>query len=157
MSTPPNKLISRINGSGPLRQLMSWTGSMLGILWALPLTMFGMIFALPILLWRGKVHVVRTPTPALMISGPVADYMLNRHPFGAMCAMAIGHLVIAEKRGLTPQVLTHELAHVRQAACWGILFPIAYLAASAWAVLHGQDAYWHNVFEVAARQAEQHA
>ncbi|OGB20485.1 MAG: hypothetical protein A3I66_18350 [Burkholderiales bacterium RIFCSPLOWO2_02_FULL_57_36] len=74
-----------------------------------------------------------------------------------MCAMAIGHVVIAEKRGLTPQVLTHELAHVRQAACWGILFPIAYLAASVWAVLHGQDAYWHNVFEVAARRAEKHA
>lgn len=157
MSVPPDKSFSRINASGPLRQLASRTGSVLGILWALPLTLFGIILAMPILLWRAKVQVVRTPTPALMISGPVADYMLNRHPFGAMCAMAIGHVVIAEKRGLTPQVLTHELAHVRQAACWGILFPVAYLAASAWAVLHGQDAYWHNVFEVAARQAEQHA
>lgn len=157
MSVPPNKSSSRTNGSGSLWQLASWTGCALGILWALPLTLFGVVLALPILLGRGKVRLVRMPTPALMISGPVADYMLNRHPFGAMCAMAIGHVVIAEKRGLTPQVLTHELAHVRQAACWGILFPIAYLAASAWAVLHGQDAYWHNVFEIAARQAERHA
>ena len=156
MSAPPNKSYRSITTAAPLRKLASRAGSVLGILWALPLTLFGVILALPILLWRAKVQVVRAPTPALMISGPVADYMLERHPFGAMCAMAIGHVVIAEKRGLTPQVLTHELAHVRQAACWGILFPVVYLAASAWAVLHGQDAYWHNVFEVAARQAEQH-
>lgn len=158
MRAPPNKMIDEMTGTELLRLLVSWLGRVLGILWALPLTLFGMALAVPILLWRGKVRVVmQAATPALMISGPVADYMLDRHPFGPMCAMAIGHLVIAEKRGLTPQVLTHELAHVRQAAWWGILFPIAYLAASAWAVLHGQDAYWHNVFEVAARQAEKHA
>lgn len=157
MPTRPNKTIDRKPRTGPVRRLASWIGNGLGILWALPLTLFGLLFALPVLLWRGRVHLVCTTTPALMISGPVADYMLDRHPFGPMCAMAIGHLVIAEKRGLTPQVLTHELAHVRQAACWGILFPLVYLAASAWAVLHGQDAYWHNVFEVAARQAEKHA
>lgn len=157
MRTVPNKILRHMTSVGPLRQLVSRAGSVLGILWASPLTLFGMTLALPILLWHGKVHVVRTPTPALMISGPVADYMLDRHPFGAMCAMAVGHVVIAEKRGLTPQVLTHELAHVRQAACWGILFPAAYLAASAWEALHGRDAYWHNVFEVAARRAEKHA
>jgi hypothetical protein len=32
-----------------------------------------------------------------------------------------------------------------------------YLAASAWALLRGQDAYWHNAFEIAARKAERHA
>jgi hypothetical protein len=82
--------------------------------------------------------------------------MLARHPFGAMCAMAIGHIVIAQRQGLTPQILTHELEHVRQAAHWGIVFPFAYLAASAWARIRGQDAYWNNVFEVAARRAERH-
>lgn len=157
MHTPPNKMADTITGASPVLRLAVRVGCALGVLWALPLTLVGMLLALPILLWRGKVHFVRTTTPAMMVSGPVADYMLNRHPFGPMCAMAIGHVVIAEERGLTPQVLTHELAHVRQAACWGILFPIVYLAASVWAVLHGQDAYWHNVFEVAARQAEKQA
>lgn len=154
MRTPSTRKIDGITHAGPFQLLASWVGGTLGILWALPLTVVGMALALPILLWRGKVRVIRMTTPALMISGPVADYMLDRHPFGPMCAMAIGHVVIAEKRGLTPQVLTHELAHVRQAACWGILFPIVYLAASVWAVLHGRDAYWHNAFEVAARRAE---
>lgn len=157
MLTPPDKIIGRVTGGSPMLRLACRIGGALGILWAMPLTLIGMALALPILMWRGRIHVIRTGTPALMVSGPVADFMLSRHPFGPMCAMAIGHLVIAEERGLTPQVLTHELAHVRQAACWGILFPIVYLAASAWAMMHGQDAYWHNVFEVAARQAEKRA
>jgi hypothetical protein len=157
MRSPSNKLPHVSTGASRLRRLASRIGSTLGILWASPLTLVGVVLALPILLGRGKIHVVRTSTPALMVSGPVADYMLDRHPFGAMCAMAIGHVVIAEARGLTPQVLTHELEHVKQAACWGVLFPVVYLGASAWAALHGQDAYWNNVFEVAARRAENHA
>ena len=131
---------------------------LLGILWALPLTLVGMLMALPIMLGRGEVRLVRSlHTPALLFSGPAADYLLEHHPFGAMCAMAIGHVVIAERSSLTARILTHELAHVRQAACWGILFPFMYLAASAWALLRGQDAYWHNAFEIAARKAERHA
>jgi len=131
---------------------------LLRICWALPLTLLGMLMALPVMLGRGEVRLVRSlHTPALLFSGPAADYLLERHPFGAMCAMAIGHVVIAERRSLTSRILTHELAHVRQAACWGILFPFVYLAASAWALLRGQDAYWHNVFEIAARKAERHA
>lgn len=128
-----------------------------GIVWALPLTFFGLLLTLPILIWRGQLCVVRASTPALIVSGRLADAILARHPFGAMCAMAIGHIVIADHRSLTPQILTHELEHVRQAAIWGALFPFAYCAASLWAVLHGRDAYWSNVFEVAARRAEKHA
>lgn len=131
--------------------------ALVGIAWALPLTLFGLLLALPIMLGRGRLCVVHASTPALLVSGRVADAILERHPFGAMCAMAIGHVVIADRRSLTPQILTHELEHVRQAALWGGLFPFAYFAASLWAVLHGRDAYWSNVFEEAARRAERHA
>jgi hypothetical protein len=142
--------------SWTLKELAAGAAMLFGILWALPLTLMGVLLALPILV-RGRLYLVRAPTPALVASGPLADYLLERHPFGPMCAMALGHIVIAERRGLTSQVLTHELAHVRQAAQWGIVFPFAYLAASGWAALHGKDAYWYNVFEVAARKAEKHA
>ena len=143
--------------SAPIRVLHGLV-LLLGIIWAVPLTAVGLLLALPVVLWRGQVHLVRSArTPALLFSGPLADYLLERHPFGAMCAMAIGHVVIAERSSLTRRILTHELAHVRQAACWGILFPLVYLAASAWALLRGQDAYWNNVFEIAARKAERHA
>ncbi len=131
-----------------------WIGRALGIVWALPLTIAGMLLALPILLWRGHVQLIKIPTLALLVRGPFADRLLSRHPFGAMTAMALGHVVIAEHRGLSSRVLIHELAHVRQAACWGIFFPFAYLASSAWAALRGRDAYWHNRFEIAAREAE---
>jgi hypothetical protein len=157
MRTRPDRITHRIVRNETLRRLLSWVATTLGMLWALPLTLCGIVLALPILARHGRLRLVHTATPALLVSGPVADYMLDHHPFGPMCAMAIGHIVIAEQRGLTPQILTHELAHVRQAAHWGILFPFAYLAASGWAVLHGQDAYWHNTFEIAARRAENHA
>jgi hypothetical protein len=157
MRTQTSRIIRRYVPSRALRRLLSWSGTALGMLWALPLTLFGVVLALPVLLWHGRLRLVRKTTPALLVSGPVADYLLDHHPFGSMCAMAVGHIVIAEERGLTPQILTHELAHVRQAAYWGIAFPFAYLAASGWAVLHGEDAYWHNIFEIAARKAEQHA
>lgn len=133
-----------------------WTSTALGMLWASPLTVAGLALALPIVLLRGHLHLVRGHTVALLARGPVADWMLHHHPFGRMNAMALGHVVIAEHDGLSSRVLVHELAHVRQAARWGIVFPFAYLASSLWAALRGKDAYWHNRFEVAARRAEKH-
>jgi hypothetical protein len=138
--------------SGPL----FWFLALLGIIWALPVTLFGLLLAIPVLLWRGKAQLIRGRTVALLVRGPLTDFLLARHPFGAMTAMALGHVVISESQGLSARVLAHELAHVRQAACWGIVFPLAYLASSAWAALRGRDAYWHNHFEIAARRAEKH-
>lgn len=139
--------------SAPAR-LISWTGHLLGVLWAAPLTLFGLLVGLPIVLWRGHLQFVHGYAPAVLIRGRLADFLLHRHPFGRMNAMAIGHVVIAAHDGLSSRVLMHELVHVRQGACWGILFPFAYLGSSLWALLHGKDAYWHNRFEVAARRAE---
>lgn len=137
------------------RKLLHWCKTGLGILWASPLTLCGMLLALPVLLWKGELRLVVGSMPALLVTGPAADSVLHRHPFGPMVAMAIGHVVIGESRGLTPRILVHELVHVRQAAQWGFLFPFVYLGASIWAALRGKDAYWHNTFEVAARKEEQ--
>jgi hypothetical protein len=136
------------------RRPLFWLRTLLGVTWASPLTVAGLLLALPILVVRGHAQLVRGNTPALLVRGPLADRMLGRHPFGAMSAMALGHVVIAEHQGLSARILVHELEHVRQAARWGIVFPFAYLASSAWAALRGRDAYWHNRFEVAARNAE---
>lgn len=139
-----------------LRRPLRGIGMILGICWALPLTIAGLLVALPVLAWRGHAQLIRGRTVALLVRGPFADAMLSRHPFGAMTAMALGHVIIAEHQGLSARVLMHELAHVRQAARWGIIFPFAYLASSAWAGIRGRDAYWHNRFEIAARKAEKH-
>ena len=130
-------------------------GAWLGLIWALPLDLAGALLTIPVVLAGGKVQTMRSRTPALLVHGPFADFLLARHPFGAMSAMAIGHVVIAGRHGLTRQTLRHELMHVRQAALWGVFFPFAYLASSIWARLRGRDAYWNNLFEVAARKAEQ--
>jgi hypothetical protein len=143
-----------VNRNKPARRPLFWLGTLLGIVWAAPLTVAGLLLALPILAVRGHAQLVRGNTVALLVSGPLADRMLGRHPFGAMSAMALGHIVIAEHHGVSARILFHELEHVRQGARWGIAFPFAYLASSAWAALRGRDAYWHNHFEIAARKAE---
>ena len=140
-----------------LRRILFGGLALLGIVWAAPLTLIGGLFAAPILLCRGRGSLSGELTPALIVTGPLGDYLLKRHPFGVMSAMAIGHIVIVDRQCLTRQILTHELTHVRQAALWGSLFPFAYVASSLWAGLRGRDAYWHNVFEIAARKAEQHS
>ena len=137
-----------------IQRPLFWIGTLLGIVWASPLTVFGLLLALPVILHRGHVQIVRGHTFAILARGPCADAMLRRHPFGAMNAMALGHVVIATHDGLSSRVLVHELAHVRQAERWGLVFPFAYLASSAWAAVRGKDAYWHNRFEIAARKAE---
>jgi hypothetical protein len=139
------------------RPPLFWLATVLGMIWALPLTLAGLLLALPIFVWRGRIQLVSGRTPALLVRGPLADFLLSHHPFGAMSAMALGHVVIAEQQDLSARILVHELAHVRQAARWGIVFPFAYLASSAWAALRGRDPYWHNRFEIAARNAEKHA
>lgn len=151
-----NARIERLLHSRAVQTPLFWSGTLLGIAWALPLTLAGLLIALPVMLVRGNMQLVRSPTPALLARGPLADWLLHHHPFGVMNAMAIGHVVLATHDGLSSRVLIHELAHVRQAARWGVLFPFAYLASSLWAALRGRDAYWHNRFEVAARKAEKH-
>ncbi|RJF99586.1 hypothetical protein D3871_14405 [Noviherbaspirillum saxi] len=148
------QFIQRVAHSSVVRTPLAWAGTLFGIAWASPLTAAGLLLALPIVVSRGHVQLVRGHTVALLVRGPLADFMLRRHPFGVMNAMAIGHVVIASDEGLSSRVLIHELTHVRQAALWGPLFPFAYLASSAWAALRGKDAYWHNRFEVAARRSE---
>jgi hypothetical protein len=140
----------------PSRQhrLLRRLGTLLGLVWAAPLSLAGLLIGLPILLWHGRVQLLLAAPPVLLVSGPLADDILGRHPLGSMNAMALGHVVIAENQGLSVRVLVHELTHVRQAAWWGPIFPLAYLLSSLWAVMRGQDAYWHNHFERSARCAE---
>ena len=132
-------------------------GIVLGIFWASPLSLVGLAIALPVFVWRGHAQFIHGRNFALLVRGPLADFLLGHHPFGAMAAMALGHIVISENQGLSARVLTHELEHVRQAERWGVVFPFAYLVSSAWAALCGRDPYWHNHFEIAARKAEKHA
>jgi hypothetical protein len=141
----------------PQRRKRDAAVAVFGMAWALPLSILGLLLAIPVLTLRGRIYLISGMPSAILVRGPLSDYLLERHPLGAMSAMAIGHVIIASQRGLSRQIITHEMEHVRQAARWGLLFPFAYTAASLWALLHGRDIYWNNVFEVAAREAEKFA
>lgn len=140
--------------TGLLRPVARLGLGLLRLLWAGPLTLFGLLLALPVWLRGGRLRILRGQACALLADGPAADWLLQRHPMGAMNAMAIGHVVVAARDGLSSRILTHELEHVRQAERWGPLFPLLYLGSSSWQWLRGRNLYWHNHFEVAARAAE---
>ena len=130
-----------------------------GLLWAAPLSLVGLLLAVPVALAGGRLIAVgaaRHGVPALLVQGRLGDWLLARHPAGAMHGMAIGHVVFVNCRARSRRLLAHELMHVAQAARWGIFFPLMYVAASGLVVLRGGDAYWDNLFEVEARRAERH-
>lgn len=142
---------------GRLRRATAHAFTAIGVAWASPLTLFGLLVSMPALIARdGKLSLIRHRTPALLVTGPLVDRILSRHPLGGVTAMALGHLVIAKRHELSMRLLEHELTHVRQAARWGILFPLAYCVASVWQQCRGKRAYWDNVFEVDARNAERY-
>jgi hypothetical protein len=70
-------------------------------------------------------------------------------------AMTLGHVVLCVD-DLDEGVLEHELVHVAQWERWGLAFPLAYLVATAAAVLRGGHFYRDNSFEIEARRASAH-
>jgi hypothetical protein len=68
---------------------------------------------------------------------------------GPAGAVTFGRTIILHPRSkLTPRLLRHELAHVRQWQRWPVTFPLRYI----WH--HLQYGYRDNPFEVEARAAE---
>ena len=65
-------------------------------------------------------------------------------------AITFGHVVLCVGEA-SPELLRHEIVHVRQYERWGPLFVPAYLCAALWARLRGGSAYTDNAFEIAAR------
>lgn len=69
---------------------------------------------------------------------------------GPAAAVTLGDAIIVHPRvSLTPRLLRHELAHVRQWRAHSVSFPIRYV----WGHLH--YGYHDNPYEVEARAAEQ--
>lgn len=121
-------------------------------LWALPLTLLGLpVWAVVKVFGKRSRHqafISRQPCGWVLIAhGPFLKSLLKRHPFGRMQAVAVGCCIFANDARTLAAHLPHELVHVRQAQQWGIFFPLAYLASSAWQRLHGRCAYADNWFE----------
>ncbi len=126
-------------------------------LWALPLSLPGLLLWAMVRMVRGAQHaqIQRVQgVPVLSVHGPWVKKLLELYPFFEPDALCIGCVVLARNQEMLNHLWMHELVHVKQALRWGILFPVLYLGASLWAVLRGRDAYYGNPFEQEALRAE---
>ncbi|MGE5617997.1 MAG: hypothetical protein ACM3US_01925 [Sphingomonadaceae bacterium] len=116
-------------------------------LWASPTTALGLLAAL------ASLSAPRIQGPILLCRSRrgFARLFLTRRGY---CAITLGHLVLITPDA-TPEILTHEYVHVRQAERWGPLFLPAYLAAMLATRAKGKDPYLDNPFEVEARRRAQ--
>ncbi|MDQ3582875.1 MAG: hypothetical protein M3495_15290 [Pseudomonadota bacterium] len=122
---------------------------MLRYLWASPVTLFGLMAVALSLFSGGR---ARTHTGVLECHGGVARLLLSVTPVRAH-AMTLGHVVLGRDADCLERTRAHERVHVRQTERFGALFPFAYLASSAWALLRGRHYYRDNWFERDARRS----
>ena len=122
-------------------------------LWALPVTLLGMLVAL---MARGSGGVLQRVDGVLEASGGWPAKVLRRgFPFsGAVAAITIGHVVVGESLDALHTTRAHERAHVRQFERWGVLLLVLYPLAGLVAWVRGGDPYRDNRFEREARAAE---
>jgi hypothetical protein len=89
---------------------------------------------------------------AVLVEDPRAAQYLD-HQWIPVHAQTLGRYIFARSE-LSPEIVGHELEHVRQWQRLGPLFLPAYVASSGWALLRRRDPYRANHFEVAARARE---
>ena len=109
--------------------------------WALPVSLVGILLLLFVLLSGGAVVIA---SGVIEAEGALVSFLLTRLHIDAI---AIGHVVFGQNRDSLARCRDHELVHVRQCERWGPLFPILYLLSSATALLRGLDPYRDNRFE----------
>lgn len=126
----------------------------LGVVWALPVSLVGVLFALLACASGGR---YQSRNGVLEVSGGWPAKLLCRgFPFcGPAAAITLGHVVLGASQQALDKTRSHERVHVRQYERWGILFVLAYPLAGAWAWIKGGNPYWDNIFERQAREREQ--
>jgi hypothetical protein len=122
-------------------------------MWALPVTLLGMLVAL---MARSSGGVLQRVDGVLEASGGWPAKLLRRgFPFsGAVAAITIGHVVVGESLDALHATRAHERAHVRQFERWGVLLLVLYPLAGLVAWVRGGNPYRDNRFEREARAAE---
>lgn len=120
------------------------------LLWAAPCSIVGLLLAaVPLALggkavWRrGALEVTYRQRQASC--GKRAQAL----PFRGI---VFGHVILAVTDEELCRIGPHERVHVEQYEHWGPLFFLAYGLSSLWQLLRGRSPYWHNYFEVQARQ-----
>lgn len=122
-------------------------------LWALPVTLLGMLVALIARSSGGVLHRVDGVVEAA--GGWPARVLQRGFPFsGSVAAMTLGHVVVGVSLAALTATRAHERVHVRQFERWGILLLVLYPLAGLLAWARGGNPYRDNPFEREARAAE---
>lgn len=116
--------------------------------WAAPCTGIGLAIALPLLLTGARMQRVRGVCEVALLPGEGANRLTRVLP---LSAITFGHVVIGACEAELSRLRAHEHMHVRQYERWGALFFAAYGMSSLAQLLRGRSAYWHNHFEIQAR------
>ncbi len=114
-------------------------------IWPLPITLFGLLLASIVKASGG--HCSRYDNALEASNGAAFRLLWLMNPWGHIEAITLGHVILARDSDTAARLRTHEHTHVRQYERWGVIFPFAYLASSAIAMMKGGDAYRDNVFE----------
>jgi hypothetical protein len=116
------------------------------VLWALPMTLVGLVFVVLGLLTGGRAALV---SGVIEAHGGVVRRGLVRLPVGrgGAGALTLGHVVLGADAAALRTSRAHERVHVAQYERLGIAFPFAYAASSLSALLHGENPYRANRFE----------
>lgn len=118
---------------------------LLGYLWALPITMIGLLLAASAATTGG---VVRVRSGVVEVWGGLPGRLLRGsrfHQGGA--AVTLGHVVLARDAECLAHSRPHELDHVRQYERWGPLLLPAYWVVGAWLRVRGYDPYLDHPLE----------
>ncbi|OYW36255.1 MAG: hypothetical protein B7Z35_13105 [Hydrogenophilales bacterium 12-61-10] len=122
-------------------------------LWALPVTLVGLLVALIARSSGGRLQ--RVDGVLETSGGWPARVLRHGFPFsGSVAAITLGHVVVAVSQAALDATRAHERAHVRQFERWGVLMVVLYPVAGVLAALRGGHPYIDNVFEREARAAE---
>ncbi len=122
-------------------------------LWALPVTLFGMLVA--VVARSGGGTLLRVDGVLEAAGGWPARVLRRGFPFsGAVAAITLGHVVVGVSLDALSATRVHERAHVRQFERWGVLLLVLYPLAGLLAWMRGGHPYRDNAFEREARAAE---
>lgn len=119
--------------------------TILGYLWALPVTLLALFLGLITLLTGGHVQMVRG---AFEFWGGFMSWFLKHHFLAKNAsAMTMGHVIFGQTKEFLAFARDHEHVHIQQFARWGFFMIPVYLGCSLWLWLRGKNPYFDNPFE----------
>ncbi len=117
----------------------------LGVVWALPNTLLGLLIGAAGLYAGGRVQIRGR---AIEFYDGGIKWFLHRLPHGQFTlALTLGHTILGQTAAALDISRAHETVHVRQYERWGPFFLPAYVLASLYMGLTGRRLYRDNPFE----------